>query len=87
MRCKIVTNWEELTKAGPGAILYTKNQSGERHLVLNCPGCGRISSLPTYGNGWTFSGSDESPTLSPSIHHIDNCGWHGYLRNGEFIEC
>ena len=45
------------------------------------------------GAGWTWDGNREAPTLSPSIHclaekdgqKLAGCGWHGWLRNGEFV--
>lgn len=26
-------------------------------------------------------------TLEPSILRVGGCGWHGYIRNGEIIQC
>lgn len=48
-----------------------------------CPGCGEEDYLPINNGerGWTFSGSEESPTLHPSIEHR-SCKWHGYLEGG-----
>lgn len=43
------------------------------------------------GPTWEIvSGSLDDPetlTLSPSIHCVGCCGWHGYLRNGVFESC
>jgi hypothetical protein len=33
---------------------------------------------------WKWNGSKNAPTLTPSVHHnTPECGWHGYLRDGE----
>ena len=34
---------------------------------------------------WVLTGSDEKPTLSPSINHPGV--WHGHLENGILKEC
>ena len=34
---------------------------------------------------WEWNGSLESPTLSPSVHHVGH--WHGWLRNGVWESC
>jgi hypothetical protein len=37
---------------------------------------------------WERRGDDfASLTLSPSIQRIGGCGWHGWVRDGEVIEC
>lgn len=33
---------------------------------------------------WLLTGTDERPTLSPSIHAPGL--WHGYLRDGQLVE-
>ncbi|MBP0022199.1 MAG: hypothetical protein J7647_32165 [Cyanobacteria bacterium SBLK] len=60
-------------------------------LLYCCPGCGEKSylntsdpQLPPY---WARSGDLQNLTLSPSIYHKHGCGWHGWLRNGEFVGC
>jgi hypothetical protein len=36
--------------------------------------------------GWERTGETfEDLTLSPSIHRIGGCAWHGWIRNGEII--
>ena len=72
----------------PGTLLFT---SGDTRMLLACPGCGEISSLPLCGEDgrkkWKFTGSREKPTLRPSIHHdVAACGWHGHLTKGVFEE-
>jgi hypothetical protein len=39
---------------------------------------------PTDPNGWTLSGTDDVPTLRPSICVNPPTGWHGFLTNGVF---
>lgn len=34
---------------------------------------------------WKLTGTDECPTLEPSIHWVGH--WHGHLVKGELIEC
>lgn len=66
---------------------------------LDCP-CGCSSRLPVpftpaldgtpgpYGHrGWARLGDTfETLTLSPSIlRPAPQCGWHGYIRNGEIV--
>lgn len=68
---------------------------------MNCPcGCSRPLSLkftnpvdglgPIVGTTWERTGEDfETLTLSPSIQRADDdgCHWHGYITNGEIINC
>lgn len=65
-------------------------------LVFNCPGCGNFGSIsckvgPKELRYWeiTQGSLDDITTLSlsPSIHCVGCCGWHGYLTNGEFKSC
>lgn len=67
-------------------------------LVFTCPGCGRfgqimvgISVKPISGPSWllqTGNRLDASTwSLMPSIHCVGCCGWHGYLKDGEFKSC
>jgi len=61
-------------------------------LLLCCPGCGSIQALPVRhagftpkGVAWDWDGKEDTPTLSPSIHHV-GC-WHGFLKAGELTAC
>lgn len=52
------------------------------------PSCLRLYQVNREGGDqawWQLTGSDEKPTLSPSIHAPDL--WHGYLRDGQLVEC
>lgn len=57
-------------------------------VAFDCPGCGSDSYVPIndgeYGNGWDFTGTDDSPTLRPSLGQRC-CGWHGYLTDGKLV--
>ena len=36
---------------------------------------------------WQRTGEDfETLTLSPSIHRVGGCGWHGYITAGNLID-
>lgn len=37
------------------------------------------------GPVWKISGTDDCPSLQPSIHSMGE--WHGYLTNGQFTTC
>ena len=65
-------------------------------LMFTCPGCGQWGGVQAFAppkrpEGWEIvSGTLDDPaalTLSPSIHCVGCCGWHGYLRNGVFESC
>lgn len=69
----------------------------ERLLQFACPGCGRFGAIsaenpkPADSPSWKIeSGTLDdvtSLTLSPSIHCVGCCGWHGWLRSGVFESC
>lgn len=53
--------------------------------LFACPrgqGTCSVECEPTPGALWKLHGSDEKPTLTPSIHCISRCGWHGYVQKG-----
>lgn len=52
-------------------IKHVRGSGGEHYGVrFTCPGCEDDHIVPTkpHPKGWDFSGTDERPTLSPSIH-------------------
>lgn len=76
----------------PGDIEFVEDRKGVLHSIIACcPRCAIPCVLPIRTNpphGWSWNGSKESPTLQPSIHHNNgSCGWHGYLKDGEFVPC
>jgi len=78
----------------PGAFNFRKVEGEDfwGYIRFKCPcGCGSFSSLSVGLNTkpsnaghatWQWDGNEETPTLQPSIHHIDH--WHGWLENGIF---
>jgi Family of unknown function (DUF6527) len=93
MEAKIVESEKwfegERFKNVPGTISFIgEKPSG---LGINCPGCGAESFLQFFDNGpgpcWSFDGNKEKPTLTPSVHSVGCCGWHGYLQNGIWVSC
>jgi hypothetical protein len=54
-------------------------------LIICCPQCGKNS-----GSKGNHRYNKEIQTYHPSIIHnkkLGGCGWHGWLKNGEFIKC
>lgn len=75
----------------PGAYEFfdgTKGDGRIHGMVYCCPcGCGvhgvlyfRRPDRKEFHPSWEWNGNKESPTLTPSVHHIGH--WHGWLRNG-----
>ena len=68
-----------------GSANWDANKS---HIRFICPcGCGGYIDLPVKSmcpEGWDWDGNVDEPTLSPSILNRP-CGWHGYLRKGEWV--
>ena len=64
-------------------------------LRFACPGCGKVGGIgishPKQKHTWAIESGDplnpETLTLSPSIHCVGCCQWHGYLRNGVYESC
>jgi len=84
--------WDETGEAGSFS-LGDPDGKGERDLWYRCPcGCGTQSVLrvgtgfkPDASPSWRWNGSLESPTLTPSVHHVGH--WHGWLTDGEWKVC
>lgn len=98
----VVDTWEKFTAGPPGTIMYARNQAGElSNLLMQCAGCGAISSLPLEGAKRTCGARGPSwrlvhgepldgqpATLQPSVYHrIGGCGWHGWLKAGQWEAC
>lgn len=73
-----------------------RHPARSNRLMFTCPGCGQWGGVqafppPKKPEGWEIiAGSlDDATTLtlSPSIHCVGCCGWHGYLTAGEFRSC
>lgn len=74
----------------------TCQRTQKNRLMFTCPGCGQWGGVqafdgPKKPDGWQIvAGMLDDPTtltLSPSIHCVGCCGWHGYLTAGEFKPC
>jgi hypothetical protein len=83
-----VEKFEDLKE--PGQFLFTL---GNTSLIFICP-CGKckdITCVPiittSKGKGWAWNGSEDKPTLTPSLQRIEGCNWHGYLTDGVFRKC
>lgn len=64
--------------------------AGEPHLYARLPGpCNAC--CPVGKGGWTWNGSLDKPTLSPSVKVSGGRDgrelWHGWLRDGRFVSC
>lgn len=89
--------WPEGEHAAPGAVFIDTDLTYRDHLLFACPGCGRMGSIrashPKSGDppSWDITAGSllepEALTLSPSIHCIGCCGWHGHLTAGVFVSC
>jgi hypothetical protein len=72
-----------------GDFDVTTDSHGQRWFAFCCPGpCKTVAMLAirpvvkASGHSWDLSGTDDAPTLHPSINHV-SC-WHGWLRDGVF---
>ena len=76
-----------------GKICRILNSKNEQSLLIVLP-CGHLAHIDT----WTVTGIEtDTPSATPSIFckgkEIDTTGkrggdcWHGYLTNGELLEC
>lgn len=69
-------------------------QGGERWVVFHCPGCEGGHAIPVSGpRGWSWNGSFDSPTITPSI--LVNVGGsnptepicHSFVTEGKIRFC
>ncbi len=89
--------WPDGDYTTPGAVFIDTEGLYEDHLLFACPGCGRMGSIrakhPKDQNGpsWDITAGKltepEGLSLSPSIHCLGCCGWHGHLIAGLFKSC
>lgn len=60
-------------------------------IIFQCPcHCGQLRTVPVKvgekeARSWKWNGDEDKPTLEPSILIQGECGWHGFLTNGEWI--
>lgn len=82
---------EKFTAGTVGWLRISGPEKPITHLVYVCPcGCKAVSSIPIVrpgntGEGWEWDGNEVLPTLKPSIFRHISCGWHGFLRKGEWV--
>lgn len=58
------------------------------HVLFENPRDGQGNLGPGTGPYWSRIGDDfETLTLTPSIHRVDGCGWHGFITSGEILTC
>lgn len=71
----------------PGAYrFYSSSEKADAGMIFCCPcGCGDLNQLPF--DRWTWNGSREKPSLTPSVLKTDGCRWHGWLADGVWRAC
>ncbi len=81
-----IQDWADLE---PNEFCYRRGQDGTIRWMSfwpsDCPHPMSVAIRPQkLGNGayWTLSGSEDRPTLHPSV---DTPGWHGWVRDGEAV--
>ncbi len=82
---------------GRCAMMRAEHDTTGDHLMLACPGCGQFApirvSSPKRAESpsWAIiagSAADVATlSLTPSVHCVGCCGWHGYLTAGVFRPC
>jgi hypothetical protein len=79
MKATLITDYNALfiTK---GAV-YPQTE----RIFITCPSCGQRNALPM--PPFTFTWNAETFTIGPASISLPapGCGWHGYMRNGEWI--
>ncbi len=80
-----VLGWDECKN--PGDWFFAKEHKA---ILFMCPsGCGQMRSIligPLDNHPyWIWDGNEDNPTLTPSIQVVLECRWHGFLRNGEWV--
>ena len=80
-------------RAPAGGFVVRTEKDGSTSLCYVCPcACGDWRCLPvTTGvkaeRAWLWDGDRETPTLTPSIRHLDRCRFHGFLTAGVWTFC
>lgn len=90
--------WTKTTRPPAGAVWFVDKPARGKHKAIHtmCPcGCGSAAILriytadepappPDQHPAWLWNGDKLKPTLTPSVHHIGH--WHGYLRDGVWVD-
>lgn len=75
---------KKLTKPGEWSFLESAN-GDITGMMFRCPcGCGETVFVKFGEKEWWWDGRKNKPTLSPSINRTNGCGWHGFLKKGEW---
>jgi len=83
MKANICATFDDFEAADKGAIYYFDDGAANK-----CPGCGKECFLAERhdNNHPSWEIDRATNTLSPSVNHnVEGCGWHGWLRNGEWV--
>lgn len=69
--------------------MTVKVRHKDDHVGFHCPGCDDYHQIRTGENGWTWDGSLDAPTFSPSllVTYHDDRRCHSFVRAGriEFL--
>jgi hypothetical protein len=90
---KLCQTHDEVCQHGIGGYMINRVNPQHPFILIFLPHDTVPSALRLYqvnreggdASWWQLSGPDERPTLSPSIHAPGQ--WHGYLRDGQLVEC
>ena len=80
------------TSAQPGELTIVSSGDIDKWACLLCPGgCGRqiaLSLNPSRRPRWSVTlGLWKRPTIEPSVHQLNDCGCHFWIRNGVIDWC
>lgn len=83
MKATKVKNFDELYQVGEGSYFFTSDRKTMIAWLPNTKGPSSINLDPLKGERpkWTLSGTDDAPSLTPSLVVAE---WHGHLTNGEW---
>lgn len=78
----------------PGDFQWADDERRPKWLFFGCPRGRDECCVPIApqkngaGASWKWDGERDAPTLTPSINCNGKagCGWHGWLKRGEFVE-
>ena len=95
MRARRVEDIFNAADAQPGDFDLVRDRTGAyRSMGFRCPACATVAALTLHRVGepapgdrgpvWQWNGGEDRPTLTPSVIHAGTCGWHGWLREGQW---
>lgn len=73
----------------PGDFSYALAGDKPIGMAFLCPGCGRTVTVhfgvdEASNRHWIWDEDLDDPTLTPDIRE-PTCGWHGFLRSGQWM--